>query len=299
MMNKLKSLFKKEQGNVIVLTSLAFTALIGLTGLVIDGGSLYMTKTHLQKVANATALSGAQELTGETETIKKIVDDVLNSHHEIASLEQLEIENHSITVELKKPVHFNFITLFGFDTLDVRAQATARLGTMGRAYGAAPLGIDESIPLEYGVIYDLKVDEQGVNIGNFGILRLEGPGAQVYEDNLKYGFDGELKVGDIVYTQPGNIAGKTREAVDYLVTTCDSPEDRTCRRVLLIPVIKPQHKQGGSMPVEIKGFAYFYLTEQDSEDDKTVRGYFLERAGTGFEEPGASNKGAYTIRLSE
>ena len=59
-------LFKKENGNALVLVSLAMMALLAMGGLAIDGGMLFMTKAQLQKAANAAVLSGAQELTHDT-----------------------------------------------------------------------------------------------------------------------------------------------------------------------------------------------------------------------------------------
>ena len=86
MVNKIRSFVKEERGNAIVLTSLMLIILLGITGLVIDGGILYVTKTHLQKTANAATLSGAQELFNEEQTVTTIVEEILNAHNEKNSL---------------------------------------------------------------------------------------------------------------------------------------------------------------------------------------------------------------------
>ncbi|MDG5790059.1 pilus assembly protein TadG-related protein [Evansella sp. AB-P1] len=300
-MEKLLKLIKSEKGNVLVLVSIAFTGILTMAGLVIDGGNLYVTKSHLQKVANAAVLSGAQELVAESETeVETIVQAILQYHEEELSLDHLDILlDDSVTVELEKPVPLAFSRLLGMETVNVSAKATARIGAMGRAYGAAPIGIDDSIELEFGELYQLKVDEEDVDTGNFGILALEGPGANTYKDNLLNGFQGELAVGDIVDTQTGNIAGPTKDAVDILVAGCSSMYERDCSRIILVPVYTPHnHTQNQMKEVEITGFAYFYIEQYDNSD-KTIHGYFIRRADTGFEDPSASNKGAYSIRLTE
>lgn len=279
--------------------------LLGMAGLAIDGGLVYMTKSHLQKVANSAVLSGAQELTNDEDKVKTIVMDILKSHKEEPTFENVEVEmEKKVSVDLTKPVELSFARLFGFEKMDVAVHAAAELRTLGRAVGAAPLGIDDRIPLEFYNTYELKVDSSGVQYGNFGILALGGTGAKTYEENLRNGYQDELKVGDILDTQTGNIAGKTREVVKERVNGCtESPRDlndRDCSRVILVPVYKPyQQDQNQLKSVEITGFAYFYITDPMDSNDTSIKGIFIKRAGTGFEESGSINKGAYSIRLTE
>ncbi|MCD8508810.1 MAG: Tad domain-containing protein [Bacillus sp. (in: Bacteria)] len=115
MLKWLKSLFQKQDGNVLVITSFAFTGLIALAGLVIDGGHLYMTKTELQKVANAAALSGAQVLVREEDSgnrvakVTTVVQDILQKHDEVSSLAgSPKISNTQLTVKLEKKCRFIF-----------------------------------------------------------------------------------------------------------------------------------------------------------------------------------------------
>lgn len=57
-----KKVMGEEKGSVMIMVVLALVVLIGFTGLVIDGGSLYLTKSRLQNAADAAALAGAQSL---------------------------------------------------------------------------------------------------------------------------------------------------------------------------------------------------------------------------------------------
>ncbi|OIJ14637.1 hypothetical protein BKP35_06190 [Anaerobacillus arseniciselenatis] len=301
----LLQLIKKENGNALVFVSFAMVGLLAITGLVLDGGTLYMTKSHLQKTANAAVLSGAQELIGTDEEVTSIVERVLKEHDETESLLSIEFTlGNRVEVELEKEVPLAFSKLFGRQTAPVHVHAAAEIGTMGRAHGAAPLGIDEAIELEHYVEYLLKVDEKDVDTGNFGVLALGGPGANTYEDNLRNGYNAEIKINDILETQTGNIAGKTRSVINELVQNCPySPGDaieRNCSRVLLVPVYKPHYISTNQLKeVKITGFAYFFITEPMSNNDTTITGMFIKRTGTGFIEPDSSYQGAYSVRLTK
>ncbi|OEF96198.1 pilus assembly protein TadG-related protein [Desulfuribacillus alkaliarsenatis] len=294
---------KNQRGSTLVIVAFALLGLIAMSGLVIDGGTLYVTKSHLQKTANATVLSSAQELTNSNNAVNNVAIEVLIAHQEQESLYELKINmNEYVHVKLQKPMSLPFMSIFGKDVVVVEVEAKAQIATIGGAYGAAPLGIDENIPLQYNTIYKLKVDEEDVDTGNFGILALGGPGANRYEDNLLYGYQNMLSVGDILDTQTGNIAGKTRSSIKQRIDSCPHPVGETyhrnCSRVILVPVYQPyNHHQNQMKEVKITGFAYFYITEPMDSKDTSITGMFIERAGRGTIEAGAVNRGAYAIRL--
>lgn len=297
---------KEERGSSLVLVGLAFMGLVLMTGLVLDAGVLYMEKRNLQKTANAAALSGAQELTTDEESVQKIVNDIVEYHEEKNSLEKTNIQlNDRLDVYMTKNVALTFSSLFGKDSTEVKVRAAAHLANMGKASGAAPLGIDDSVSLEYYKEYKLKVDQTESEQGYFGILALGGPGAATYEDNLRYGYQDSLKLGDVIDTQTGNIAGKTRQVIqekmkDNCNYTPGGSIDRDCKRVLLIPVYKPYNHESGKQlkQVQVTGFAYFYITDPMSNKDKSITGMFIKRAGKGVYDEDAPNKGAFAIRLS-
>jgi uncharacterized membrane protein len=47
----MRELLKQEKGDVIVLTAVSFIAILVMVGLVIDGGTLYMTKRHRKGIS--------------------------------------------------------------------------------------------------------------------------------------------------------------------------------------------------------------------------------------------------------
>lgn len=297
--------FAEEAGNSLILTAFALLVLLSMAGLAIDGGMLYMTKAELQKTANAAVLSGAQELTNSEAKVAEVSRKIVAAHGDGSIIENLSIEMESkVALDLSKTVSLAFSKLLGVETVKVKAHSAAELRPMGRSEGAAPLGIDDSIPLEFNKEYKLKVDTGGVEYGNFGVLALGDTGARPYEENLRNGYQNELEVGDIIVTQTGNIAGKTREVVREKVDGCpELPQDlqsRDCSRIILVPVYKPfNHDVNQVKEVQITGFAYFYITEPMSMTDTSITGMFIKRPGTGFETTNSVFKGAYSIRITE
>ena len=124
-------------------------------------------------------------------------------------------------------------------SVDVHADAKAGIGVMGRAVGAAPLGVNENLELVYGESYQLKVGAGDSINGNFGILALEGKGADSYERTFRYGYNEELEIGETVLVQTGNIAGATRQVVGEKVLSSCGETDRDCSRVILILIYQP------------------------------------------------------------
>ncbi|MFD0696823.1 pilus assembly protein TadG-related protein [Paenibacillus sp. GCM10027628] len=304
-LEKLKRCITKQDGNVSVLVAFVLVVLMGMTAIVVEGGMLYAVKMHLQKTANATVLSGAQELTATEQNVRSVADIVLNDHGESSSLVKLTTTmKDRTTAVLKKDVDVHFAKVLGIDKIPISVKATAKIEAMGAAMGAAPIGIDQSVQLTYGQEYHLKVDQTGSSTGNFGIIALGAPGASTYETNLTYGYQSMLSVGDVVDTQTGNIAGSTRDAVQARINRSPYPpgdySHRDDSRILLVPVYKPYNYSGGQIKqIQITGFAYFYITAPMDYNTKEVIGIFIERTGTGFTKPGAVNRGAYAIKLSE
>lgn len=303
----LKGLYKEEKGTAVVIFALFIVLIIGMAGLVIDIGAVYNARSQLKKTANAAALSGAQELTNNEASVNEVVENILAADDEEKSLKELGIQRegeYKLRVSLEREIPMNFLRLFKINSIKANASSTAGLLPMNRANGAVPLGIDKSVSLEYMKEYKLKVDSGDSLFGNFGILALSGPGAKLYEQDLKYGFDGELQIGDIIDTQTGNIEGKTKNAIDYRISSSPYPEgDITSRnnpRIMLVLIYEPYKIESNQMKqVKIDGFAYFYIKQPMDKNDSSITGYFIKRAGNGFGAVDAENKGAYAIRLME
>lgn len=307
MFRKYLRIFKEEEANGLVWFIFFFFILTGITGLVVDGGVLYKTKSELRKAANAAVLSGAQELKNNDTQVETVVNRILKEHNEENSLKDLSINHDStnkVSITLRKDVPLYFMKLFNLKSTPVSVKSSAAIAPMTRTSGAVPFGIPENVHLEFGMPYELKVDAGDQINGNFGLLALSGPGAANYENDLMYGYQNELGVDDVVPTQTGNVEGKTVRGVNYRIdnspTTEYNPAYRDDPRVIKILVYVPEETSVNQLKsIRIKSFAYFYLTEPMGHNDSSVKGYFIEKTGTGIGDPTAPNNGAYAIKLVE
>ena len=298
---------REENGSSIVIVALLMVVMIGVAGLVIDMGILYETKSSLNKTVRTAVLSGAQELVNSDSSVQEVVKKILNADGEEGSLKEIDINrdgSYKLNVVLEKEVPLYFLRLFKLNSMKLSSSSTAELVTMSRAVGAVPLGIDESIPLEYMKEYSLKVDSGDSTYGNFGILALSGTGAMLYEQDLREGNPNEIKAGYIIATQTGNISGKTIDAVNYRISSSPYLEDdithRDDPRIMLILVYEPYEISSNQLKqVKITGFAYFYIKAPMNLNDSSIKGYFIKRVGNGFGDESLVNKGAYAIRLVE
>lgn len=61
----------RQRGAIAVITAIVIVLLVGMLGLVIDLGVLYVRKTELQNAADAAALAGARELNGTRDGVEE------------------------------------------------------------------------------------------------------------------------------------------------------------------------------------------------------------------------------------
>jgi hypothetical protein len=119
-----------------------------------------------------------------------------------------------------------------------------------------------------------------------------------------YGYGSEIDVGDIIDTQTGNIAGATRDGVQYRIDQSPYAPGDTSHpddpRILLVPTYKPYDFESNQLKdIQVTGFAYFYITAPMSSQDTSITGVFIKKTGAGSVKPGALDKGAYAIKLIE
>lgn len=306
------SQFSEEQGTAAVILALALTVLTGIAAVVLDAGLLYLQQTRLSNACDAAALAASQELP----------DDMPNAHLTaayFAQLNQCPPENIKVEVtEDKREVKVRgqrtlslfFARILGQDTGEVAAQATARIDGISSLTGAAPLSIGNQ-SFVYGEEYYLK-DSPGYNSdpyhrsGWYGCLSLGGNGASRYQDNLIYGYNGVLRIGDIKYTETGNMSGSTCFGIAHRIVACNhvprctfdhfSPD---CPRVLLVPVVDPYEYYSNQVTrVKIVGFAAFFVENFVSTgNDNYIIGRFVQMVMSSQDPGSNTDYGLYTTRL--
>jgi len=211
---------------------MGLTAFIGFLALTYDVGAMVLEKRNVQNAADAAALAGAQML--PSDSAAAIADATTYaasngiSADELVSITVLStsVPNDSIEVTVSREVSFAFADVLGLFSGTVSASATANAGGVVGVALLAPLAVEQDVfdGLSQGDTATLKYDAHGNSNGNFMPLALDATGSSEYEENLKLGSEqwlcsvGSETAGCLseVSTQPGNMVGKTRSAIDWI-----------------------------------------------------------------------------------
>ena len=87
-----------QRGAVAIIVALCLTLLVGMLGLVLDLGHLYVAKTELQNAADAAALSGAKQLNGTAARICCGVDSAQARAIEAAGRNKYDLNATAVTI---------------------------------------------------------------------------------------------------------------------------------------------------------------------------------------------------------
>lgn len=314
-----KARVSRESGQGLILAAAAMLVILGFAALAIDVGRLMHERRELQNAADAAAMAGARELPWSPAAATGAAGDWA-AKNEIGpgELESVEVsstyaDDDTLTVSVEREVPFLFGRVLGLQGDTIHATASARAGSAAALDGLRPWGVLESAIKYDGSSTILKYDAHDVTGGNFGALAIDGTGASVYRDTIKYGSHTALcaqgQPGCLdphVSTEPGNMVGPTRQGVQYLLDNtgsgCDefsevlvpdastaNPNDyvltdrcnpfqpsppNDSRRVIITPVI--DHLCSGRCDVTILYFAMFFLDDLPSctGNDCQVTGRF-------------------------
>ena len=123
----LKKFWKHEQGSVMVLTALAMVAMIGMTSLVVDVGSMVNQRSIIQNAADAAALAAVVEPYDRQAEVAKAY--VLRNTTGVAEEDIIvtQLVNGDVQVDIKKDTKAFFSQILtGSNTNTVGAHAVAR-----------------------------------------------------------------------------------------------------------------------------------------------------------------------------
>lgn len=142
---------------------------------------------------------------------------------------------------------------------------------------------------EDGRLVELKTDRPAFP-GNFYPISLGQRGADAYRENIAHGWDGVLRVGDIITTEPGNMVGPTIQGVTQLIAqdptarlvrengswTVKSNQyaDNESPRIVPIPLLDPRDTGAGRTTFRVSNIGSFFII---GTRGKSVLGYFIHR----------------------
>lgn len=281
---------QNQRGSVTILVAVAMILFLSMLATVVDLGLLFLEKNRLSNAVDAAALAGVQELPinpGDAfQQARRYLDQ--NFPDLTSSRVVISNENKEIRVLGQKQVDFFIAPIIGIDSWEIEASAAAKTDVVTAIRGVVPLGVVKR-EFVFGEQYLLKYGSGSGGShykGNFGALALGSSGASRYRKNLAEGFDGIIRIGDWVPTEPGNMAGPTVQAVrarigaDNTFSTWDNIA-KGCTRLMIVPVIESL-EVNGRKPVKVVGFAAFFLesTSRRGKDDFIV-GRFIRYAAQG------------------
>ncbi|MCL6477973.1 MAG: pilus assembly protein [Peptococcaceae bacterium] len=310
-------LIKDEKGLSFILVSIGITALFGMAALVTDFGRVALARQQLVNAVDSAAMAGAHELTSNPDPASREVTarqealDVAAANGAPAEEVTVAIDGNKVAVDGERTVELIMAKAFGVNSRTVHAHAAAVVGSVTSYKGIAPLCIREQA-FEYGQIYTLKYGaarsggdspEQFRVMGNFGALALGGNGACTYRQNLIYGYNQPVKVGDKLETKTGDMNGPT-DGIDQRLARCTDgcTYDNFkpgCPRVLVIPLHNEDDLHGRD-EITVTGFAAFFVDRVSTGcADDEIKGYFVRMAAEGDCDPSQTITGLYGVKMIE
>ena len=300
-MNRLRN----DSGQAVVLSVVFLAALLGAAAMVVDVGSWYREQRDTQSDADAAALASAQALPGDVSQASVLAAEYLDknlagSGREV-SFSSVKSPNDSVTVKVTRAAPAVFSKLFGINSVDVHATATARVGGIDAARNAAPIAVDikhpklQCKPLPcFGEQTELDLAKSGP--GAFRLLNLDGSkggtGGQIDADWILHGFDGYMPL-DWYGSDPGAAFNdqKFDEALNFRIGD-----------ELLFPVYDKVKGGGSNFEYHVVGWVGFVVTAFDPKGSRsTVEGYFVRVLWEGIqsETGGSEDFGVRSVQLVE
>ncbi|OGO50885.1 MAG: hypothetical protein A2148_08015 [Chloroflexi bacterium RBG_16_68_14] len=316
-------LHREQRGQVFAIVVVLIAVFGGMTAVAIDLGSFSADRRDLQNAADAIALAASQDLPNSATAQAAATQWAIHNDIDPADMtvtvipQSLPSEpNPKVRVALERSHSFTFARLIGITSAAVGASATAIKTSPGGSEGLVPWSVleaakDAATP---GLSVVLKYDAQNPQNGNFGAIRIDGNGSNVYRETIEYGSDSGLCAviapdcsdPDQVQTEPGNMTGPTRQGTDYRIGNTDPACDTwgevvvvnanglhglrsECNpfvpggnsnslRVIIVPVIPGLCS--GACYVTVTEFALFYLEGYGdggcTGNDCEIRGRFID-----------------------
>jgi hypothetical protein len=289
---------------MLVVFALALTGLIGMVGLIIDGGDTALQRRDQQNVADAAAMAAGYALVNGMD-VNAAAQSVAAANGYVNGQDNTTVTvtsgTDSITVDVSRP-HVNYFSgLLGFASWDVSATASVVAGVPNAATGLMPLIFNQV------AFYD-PANQDPNNPGTFGE---PPPGTEdVPQDDASFNWtvfcanssescNADSSTVEEWIEEDGTSAEVT---ADWLIAPLNAGSHTTLYDALTGVV-------GDSFPVGIVdddgtllGWAYFHITGSVGGSSKSISGWFE----LGFDIPelgiihgvgSAGLFGGYTVEL--
>jgi Flp pilus assembly protein TadG len=297
-MNRLRH----DTGQAAVLTVIFMAALLGAIAMVLDVGSWFREQRATQSAADAAALAGAQALPESTGTSTALANQYLGSNGGGAgqiTFSTKNVANDTVTVKVTRQADGFFAKIFGIDSVNVHAKASARSGNPDQARYAAPIAVDRKHPLLncsplpcFNQATTLDLQKTGP--GAFRLLNLDGSkggtGGKIDADWILHGYDGYMPLG-WYNSDPGAAFNDSKFKNAMTIRIGDE---------LLFPVYDAVKGQGANFQYHVVGWVGFLVTGFKAQGNKgTVDGHFVRVIWEGIQGESGSNAEDFGVRSVE
>jgi len=290
---------RRERGQILALFALALIVIIGMVGLVLDGGSAFAQRRVEQNAADLAAVAGANAYLncGASCTVAQRTAAAqaaaiatatrngyttgLNGTTVPTPTVTLLLSGAKVRVDITAKHPNTFARIYGQSTWDVSVSAAAVTGTIDTAMGAAPwtMHIDAFNP-DGSPKYDEDHPQSfGEANGDYPLSELDiawtdfNGGNNVNTNEVSRIIDGSNVVTATFAI--GQYLGQHNEgnhtALYYDVQNHLAGQD------LPVPVVGPGPCNAPQQTYEngcFKGWAIFHVTSADGGSNKTITGYF-------------------------
>ena len=271
-----------ERGQLLAFFAIALVAIIGMVGVVIDGGTTFVQRREQQNVADAAAMAGGYaQVNGADPTSAALTVAAANGYvNGTNATVNVAVGASTVTVTVTKPHPNAFAGVLGFASWDVGATATVTSGIPNVAYGALP------------VIFNKKAFDNPLNrIPNVPVAFSE-PGigtTDVPQDASTFNWT-------VFCTANGNACNGDSNTVDSLIVS-DGAQVALDLSTEIGPLNAGAHTTlfsdlaahlGGTYPVAIvddsgalQGWATLHLEGSVGGTTKSIMGWFDTSANSG------------------
>jgi hypothetical protein len=221
-----------ERGQVLMVAAISLPVLLGMAGMAIDIGAYAGDRRQLQNAADSIALAAAQELPDE--------DAAVAAGRQWATRNGIDLSDLTLTIgtetgfgstpyaraTIAREHLFAFVKVLGIEQASVSSRATAQKVSFGGSNGIVPWTVTQATQdaATLGDEIVMKYDADGANIGNFGAIRIDGPGANTYNRSVMYGSTAYACSTSSPNCTTGACPGVYPEQCGETAPECDGPE---------------------------------------------------------------------------
>jgi Flp pilus assembly protein TadG len=224
--------FHSQRGQVLIIVAVMLPALVAMAGMAVDVGSYAADRTSLQNAADSIALAAAQELPDTSAATIAAHDWAARNSIDTDDVDLTFISQDAtnpmpkVRVRIDRSHDFHFMRVIGIDDKAVSASAASVKASYGGGNGIVPWTVtqdtvDASVN---GAVITMKYDSTGGELGNFGAIRIDGPGANTYNNSVKYGSTNYACAEGTPNCTPGACPGTYPEVCAETSPECDGPE---------------------------------------------------------------------------